>query len=344
MLTAVLVGCGRMSRAWLEAARKVDGLRLVGFVDIDIAQAEERARESGLTNAAVGTDLAAILAVAKPDIVFDVAVPQARRQVVETAFAHGCHVLTEKPMAIDRDDAQAILLAATRSGRLHAVVQNRRYLAAVRRIRRFLDSGALGRPTSIHCDFFLAPHFGGFREAIDHVLLLDMAIHTFDVARYVINGTPKTVFCTEWEPVNSWYKGGSSAVAIFQMEGGTMFNYRGSWCAAGLKTSWESSWRIVCERGALTWDGFDELMAERITGEREALFDLTEMVEVPALDPRDRIGGHLGIIEEFVDAIRTGREPETRGADNIKSLAMVFAAIESAGSGRQVAVEICRET
>jgi predicted dehydrogenase len=243
-------------------------------------------------------------------------------------------------MAIDRDDARAILLAAKQSGRLHAVVQNRRYLAAVRRIRRFLDSGALGRPTSIHCDFFLAPHFGGFREAIDHVLLLDMAIHTFDVARYIIAGTPKTVFCTEWEPANSWYKSGSSAAAIVQMEGGAIFNYRGSWCATGLKTSWESSWRIVCERGALTWDGFDGLMAERTRGQREDLFDLTEMVEVPALDPRDRIGGHLGIIEEFVDAIRTGREPETHGSDNIKSLAMVFAAIESANSGRRVAVEI----
>jgi predicted dehydrogenase len=340
MLTAVLVGCGRMSRTWLEAVRKLEGLQLVGLVDIDVVQAEERARDYGLTDAVVGADLAAILSATKPDIVFDVAVPQVRRQVVETAFAHGCHVLTEKPMAIDRDDARAILLAANGSGRLHAVVQNRRYLATVRRIRRFLDSGALGRPTSIHCDFFLAPHFGGFREAIDHVLLVDMAIHTFDVARYIIDGTPKTVFCTEWEPVNTWYKSGSSAVAIFQMEGGAVFNYRGSWCAAGLKTSWESSWRIICERGALTWDGFDGLVAERTMGEREGLFDLTEMVEVPALDRRDRVGGHLGIIEEFVDAIQTGREPETRGADNIKSLAMVFAAIESATSGRRVAVEI----
>lgn len=340
MLTAVLVGCGAMSRAWLEALRKLEGVRLVGLVDIDLVRAEERARDYGLTDAVVGADLAAILSTTKPDIVFDVAVPQARRQVVETAFAHGCHVLTEKPMAIDRDDARAILLAANRSGRLHAVVQNRRYLAAVRRIRRLLDSGALGRPTSIHCDFFIAPHFGGFREAIDHVLLIDMAIHTFDVARYIIDGTPKTVFCTEWEPVNSWYKSGSSAIAIFQMEGGAIFNYRGSWCAAGLKTSWESSWHIICERGALTWDGFDGLVAERTTGEREGLFDLTEMVEVPALDPRDRIGGHFGVIQEFVDAIRTGRKPETCGADNIKSLAMVLAAIESAGSARQVAVEI----
>ncbi len=70
------------------------------------------------------------------------------------------------------------------------MIQNRRYIANVRRIRRFLDSGAIGTPTSIHCDFFIAPHFGGFREEMGHVLLLDMAIHTFDAARFMVNGEP----------------------------------------------------------------------------------------------------------------------------------------------------------
>jgi predicted dehydrogenase len=37
------------------------------------------------------------------------------------------------------------------------------YHAGVRRIRRFIDSDVIGRPTSIHCDFFLAPRFSGFR-------------------------------------------------------------------------------------------------------------------------------------------------------------------------------------
>ena len=74
------------------------------------------------------------------------------------------------------------MVARARAARLHAVVQNRRYLAGVRRIARVLDSGAIGALTSIHCDFFLAPHFGGFREEMDHVLLIDMAIHTFDAA------------------------------------------------------------------------------------------------------------------------------------------------------------------
>jgi len=338
MLTAALVGCGAMSARWLEAIAKIDGLRLVGLVDVDAERARARAAEFKLDDAAIGADLVAILAATRPDIVFDVVTPQARRQVAMTAFAAGCHLLSEKPLAVSLEDARAILDAARRHGRLHAVVQNRRYVANVRRLKRLLASGALGRLTSLHADFFVAPHFGGFREAMDHVLLLDMAIHTFDVARYLAGQRPRSVYCCEWEPAGSWYRSGSSAAAFFEFEGGAVFNYRGSWCAVGLRTSWESRWRLVCERGTVAWDGLDHLSAERMTGAREGLFDLVEPVEVPPLDPADRVGGHLGIIEDFIAAVRTGGEPETCGTDNVNSLAMALAAVESASTGRRVAV------
>jgi len=68
--------------------------------------------------------------------------------------------------------------------------------------------------------------------------------------------------------------------------------------------------------------------------------DVVEPVDVPPLDPRDRVGGHLGVIQDFVAAVRDGSEPETRGTDNIKSLAMVFGAIDSAETGRRIAITI----
>ncbi|MBZ9741712.1 MULTISPECIES: Gfo/Idh/MocA family protein [unclassified Mesorhizobium] len=338
MMNVVLVGCGAMSRQWLDAASRIDGLAIVGLVDLDAERAQARAAEYGLANAVIGTSLDAVLDQTTPDAVFDVVVPAARRDVAFSAFAHHCHLLTEKPLADSPENARAIVEAARSAGRVHAVVQNRRYVANVRRIRRFLESGAIGPATSIHADFFIGPHFGGFREEMDHVLLLDMAIHTFDAARYMVAGEPAGVFCQEWEPAQSWYRQGSSASAVFDLGGGKVFTYAGSWCAAGFRTSWEGSWRIVGERGSLTWDGHDGLKAEAVVSGRDGLMDKTEPVEVPALDPSDRVGGHLGIIRDFMHAIETGTEPETRGADNIKSLAMVFGAIESAETGRRVAI------
>ena len=338
MINAVLVGCGAMSKHWLDAVRQIDGLAIVGLVDLDAERAKARALEYGLDSAIIGTSLDAVLDQTRPDAVFDVVVPAARRDVAFVAFAHNCHLLTEKPLADTPDNARAIIEAAHQAKRVHAVVQNRRYVANVRRIRRFLDSGAIGKPTSIHADFFVAPHFGGFREEMAHVLLLDMAIHTFDAARYMVAGEPASVYCQEWEPANSWYRQGSSASAVFDLGDGKVFTYAGSWCADGFRTSWEGSWRIVAERGSLLWDGHDGLKAEVVASGRDGIIDKTQPIEVPPLDPADRVDGHLGLIKDFMRAIETGTEPETRGADNIKSLAMVFGAIESAEAGRRVAI------
>ncbi len=336
-----LVGCGAMSRAWLQAAAKIRDLRIVGLADLDTERAKSRAAEFYLKEADIVSDVHVLIAASRPDLIFDVVVPAARHQVVSAGLAAGCHVLSEKPMAETLADARDLVERARAAGRIHAVVQNRRYLPGVRRIARALRAGAIGPVTSIHADFFLAPHFGGFREEMDHVLLLDMAIHGFDALRCMTGLAASGVYCREWNPPNSWYRQGSSAAAIFELENGAVFIYRGSWCAAGLGTSWECAWRFVGAKGALTWDGADQIRIEALgSGERKGLFDPLEAFEPPPLAPEDRVDGHFGVLSDFVSAVQSGTEPETVGHDNIRSLAMVFGAIESAHAGRRVEIVI----
>ncbi len=337
MVDAVLVGCGAMSKAWLEAARRIDGLSIVGLVDLDLDRARTRAAEYGLDGVAIADSLDAILDGRGADVVFDVVVPAARLSVARAAFAHGCHLLSEKPLAASLDEARAIVAAAREADRVHAVAQNRRYHPGVRRIRRLIRSGALDRPTSVHSDFFLGPHCGGFREETEHVLLVDMAIHTFDAARAMTGLEGERVYCRGWDPVNSWYRHGSSTAAMFDMGGGAVFTYRVSWCSEGSPTSWEASRRIIGERGSLTWDGFDAIRAEALDGDaRDDRFARTKPIEVPPLDPADRVDGHLGVMQDFLAAVEGGPPPETAG--NLKSLAMVFGAVASAEAGRPVAI------
>lgn len=338
-LRAALIGCGQMSRAWLQAAAGIEGLDIVGLADLEEDRARGRATEFGLANAVIASDLTSLLAQAKPDLLFDIVVPVARHGVVAQALAAGCHVLSEKPMANSMAEARDLVKQAAVAGRVHAVVQNRRYLSAIRRIARLVASGAIGDITSVHADFFLAPHFGGFREAMDHVLLLDMAIHAFDAMRCMTGLSPTQVYCREWDPKLSWYRQGSSALACFDLPGGALFTYRGSWAAEGIRTSWEGAWRIVGTRGSLAWDGHDDIRAE-IAGERTELLAPLTPVTVPGPSPDDRVGGHQGVITDFVAAIRAGTEPETVGHENIRSLVMVFGAIESAGKGGTVELVI----
>ena len=337
-LRASLIGCGAMSRAWLAAAARIEGLEVVGLADLDPARARSRASEFALPDALVTTDVKTLLAETRPDILFDVVVPTARHAIVSAGLDAGCHVLSEKPMAETLHEARDLVSRAEAAKRLHAVVQNRRYLAGVRRIAGVLASGAIGALTSVHADFFLAPHFGGFREAMDHVLLLDMAIHSFDAMRCMTGLGAEGVYCREWNPENSWYRQGSSAIAIFDLAGGAVFTYRGSWCADGLRTSWECGWRFVGVKGSLLWDGHDDIRIETATGARSGLFDDVVGLAVPPLDPADKIGGHFGVMQDFIAAVRGGGAPETNGRDNIKSLAMALGAIQSAEQGRRVEI------
>jgi predicted dehydrogenase len=336
-LRAVMVGCGGMSRAWLSAAQQMDDLEVVGLVDIVEDQACKRAEEFELRTALVGSDLKAVLARVGADVVFDCTVPEAHTEVTLTALRKGCHVLGEKPMADSMANARRAVRAAEKAGKIYAVIQNRRYMENIRRLRRLLASGAIGQLTTVNCDFYIGAHFGGFRDRMEHVLLLDMAIHTFDQARLLTGADPVSVYCREWNPAGSWYDHDAAAVALFELSGGVVYTYRGSWCAEGLNTSWESQWRMIGSEGSVTWDGGEGITAQKVA-KRGGFFSEMEALEIPLLDPQERIGGHAGLIREFVDCVKQGKTPETVCTDNIKSLAMVFGAIESARKGRSVPI------
>lgn len=335
----VLCGCGAMAKGWLRAVQSTlelkDSLQIVGLVDLNADVARALATEFGLSGAVIGTDLPSVLEETQADILFDVVIPAARHSVVTTALAHGCHVLSEKPMANSMEEAADLIQAAAKAGKIHSVVQNRRFISGVRRMRRLVDSGVIGDITAVHCDFFIGPHFGGFREQMDNVLLLDMAIHTFDAARYVSGKTPLSVYCLETNPPGSWYAHGACANAVFRFSDDVVFTYRGSWCAEGERTSWESAWRIVGTKGMLTWDG-EETFKASVAGQENGLLRGFQPVEVPAPLKPEETHGHASVLADFLEAIRTGRAPETAGEDNIRSLAMVFGAIESARSGNSV--------
>lgn len=332
-----------MAKGWLRALQSASDLsrevEIVGLVDLDPAMAKALAAEFALDDVIIGTDLASVIEATRANMVFDVVVPSARFHVVSTALKLGCHVLSEKPLATSMDEAKSLLGLAAETGRVHAVVQNRRFISGVRRLRRAIEDGLIGDVSGIHCDFFLAPHFGGFREEMDNVLLLDMAIHTFDAARFVSGKQPLSVYCVESNPLGSWYAHGASANAIFKLSGGAVFTYRGSWCAEGRRTSWESAWRLVGSKGMITWDG-EEGFEATVAGNEPGLLRGQQVVPVPSAPNEDETHGHQSVLAEFIDAVKSGRKPETVSDDNINSLSMVLGAIESARTGLPVSISV----
>ncbi len=342
-LKAVIVGCGGMAEQWLKSAVQMPDIQLVGFVDVNVAAAEAR-RDQFAPDALASSDLAAVLRQTHADMVFDVAIPEAHHTVTLTALAHGCHVLGEKPLANSMAEAREMVAAAEKAGKLFAVIQNRRYMEPIQRLREFLATGQLGQLTTVNCDFYIGAHFGGFRDRMRHVLLLDMAIHTFDQARFLTQTDPQAVlFAKEWNPAGSWYDHDASAIAVFEMGsrpghtigGNVIYTYRGSWCAEGVGTTWEADWRIIGTQGSLRWNGGDQMQIE-LVDETGGFHSKVKTIDLPSLRDSSKTQGHRSLIAEFVECVRAEKVPNTVASDNIKSLSMVFGAIESATLGKRV--------
>ncbi len=332
-----IVGCGGMSTVYLDILKSEPDTRVVGMADITPGQAAKRAQEYAVQDAVTGEDFREVLEKSRPDVVFDLTVPSAHEAVTVEALRRGCHVLGEKPLADGMEQARRMVKAAGESGKIYAVMQNRRYDRNLQRMKAFLETGRIGAVDSVHCDFFVAPRFGGFRAEMDHVLLLDMAVHHFDAARCVTGADAVSVQCHEWNPRSSWYRHGASVSASFQMSDGSVYTYRGSWCADGFPTSWECDWRVIGAEGTVRWDGGAGLSAQVFDGLEGCMGKYAD-VAIPDRAFPGREGGHPACVKDFLCCVRTGRVPQTVCTDNIRTLAMVFAAIESAETGRSVTV------
>ena len=215
-----------------------ENVDIAAVVDLNPERAKAQVAKYGIETK-VSDNLDDVLRRVKADFVVDLTIPEAHYAVtLRVRWRAGFHVIGEKPMASNMDEARRMVQTAEKTGRLYMVSQSRRWNPLHDRVRRTVTGGALGTLTTINCDFYLGAHFGGFRDEMDSPLILDMSIHHFDLARFMTGADPVAVYALEFNPAGSWYKGDVAASCIFEMSNGVVFTYRGSWCAEGCHTSW----------------------------------------------------------------------------------------------------------
>jgi predicted dehydrogenase len=334
----VLAGCGSMANTWVSYALERADCEIVALVDINAANATALEDRHGLS-CPIFSDITEAIRSSGANLVFDVTIPEAHEAIVTAAVTAGCDVFGEKPLAASMAAATRMVGAARDAGKIFAVMQNRRYLKTTRAMRDLVQSGAIGTLGMLNADFFIGAHFGGFRDAMDSPLLLDMAIHTFDGARFMGGADPVSVYCHEFNPAGSWYAGNAAAICIFEMSDGSVFSYRGSWCAEGAATTWEADWRATGSKGTAIWRGEEAPYAEVVRDPQQTGFTRDTKRLGAELNWAGR-EGHAGCLDEMFAALIAGTEPQTICTDNIKSLAMVFGALESARTGTKISLEL----
>lgn len=316
-LRTLVVGAGGMGRGWINAITAHPGAVLVGVVDIDTARAAEAAASAGggiPVFAGLDAALDAGLAI---ELLVDVTVPEAHHPVTLAALRAGIPVLGEKPAAATLAEAIQLAAASELADVPFVVSQNRRYEPNAQSARAAIR--LVGAPGLVDISFAKAPHFGGFREEMEHVLLLDMSIHHFDYLRHALGDDPVVeVYCDEFNPAWSWFAHGAATTLMLRFASGARATYTASWCSPGAETSWNAHWRFSGPAGTVVWDG-DNAPVVDIPNDASVL--------APVVDGPTGLTASLTLM---VEHLRGGPEPTTMVRDNVSSLALVFAAIESA--------------
>jgi predicted dehydrogenase len=210
------------------------------------------------------------------------------------------------------------------------VSQNYRFFPAPRTIASMVHESALGRLFEVSIDFRRwsppDPNGRGRHHLEEQPLLVDMSIHHFDLLRLILSREPQRIYCEAWNPEWTAFSGPSVAVASIVFEGGVVVSYRGSWISASPITPWAGEWRMEFENGEVTWTSAadsDVTQDQVIVRMRDGA---TRTVNLPT---GSRTGG-FGTLTEFASAIQSGREPETSGRNNLGTIALMEAAVESA--------------
>jgi len=323
-IRVIQVGVGGMGNVWIQTVQNARGVSHAALVDTDAEVLRAQMQRCGLDASHCYSDLATALGREQADALINVTPPQFHEEVCCRALEAGLPVLTEKPLSDNMASARRIVASAQQAGRALMVAQNYRYQAFAPTLRRLIASGEMGAPGQVHVSFAKGPHFGGFREEMDHPLIVDMAIHHFDMLRSFLGADPIAVSGRSWNPTWSWFRGDASTALQFAFEGNVHASYTGSWCSTGAETSWNADWRIECEGGVYTASN-DRLYRAATGAEPQSI----------ELDPLP-LARQDYLLEAFRRAVTEGTTPETTGEDNLKSLGMVFGAVEAVSTGEIV--------
>lgn len=330
----ILAGCGTISEQWFDYIVKRDDCRFVAIVDKNL-EAAKKAIETYSLDCPAYTSVEEAFEKEKGNLFIDLTYVTVHHDVVTLALKKGYDVLGEKPMAFTVEQVNSMLKAVEESGKRYIIMQNRRYIDQVQKLRALIQSGKLGDPVYVCGDIFVAADMKSIRNSLKYPQLQDNNIHAFDQARYLVKGKPVSVYYHSFNPKGSKYVGDAACSATFEFEDGCVFNFRGYNGAEGCHTTWDHDWRIVCEKGTALWPGKDDVRIE-YTDEPGTYIYHEDTIKRPEI----ALNQHGTALADMFDALITGRTAQTECWDNVYSIGMVLASVKSAEEGRKIGIRV----
>ncbi|PZC46129.1 MAG: putative dehydrogenase [Chloroflexi bacterium] len=308
-LRIAIVGCGAIAElGHIPAALRSDKVTLVALVDADLGRAARLAERFGVSRTetsieSVKSDVDALVIATPPHI---------RKTLAFEALSHGLHLLCEKPLANNAQDAEQIAKRAEEAGRILAMAHTHRFLSNRSYVQNLLQSGELGRVRRVLIEQGEPaswPTLSGYtyrRDMVPGGVLLDEGIHPLDMLLWWF-GEPEGL-SYEDDSVG----GLESNVRLgLQFAGGTEANVRLSrTCLL------PNLIKLEGERAEVTIPIYNEA----VVGIKRDGRNTNKKVAKRSRDYVDSVAAQL---EDFAECIETGQRPKATAEDGLKVVKLI---------------------
>lgn len=345
-----VIGCGVIGRVHLKCLSKIPSAKIAAVADIREEAAKEVAQQFNVPK--VYTNPEDLLSDPEVDAVILAFQTAGRAQVAISAFARGKHVLVEKPVAMNAEEAKQMIAA---KGQLIAgcCSSRHRFLPSFQFVKSFLDSGALGKLRLIRIRAakpdegppkVTPPAWRLRRDLNGGGILMNWGCYDLDYLLGLFDWKlrPKWVIANMWTvppPFEPHIAPGSDAethvAALLVCEDGLTIAYeRGEY----MPTAPEDGWEIIGDKGSLRF----KMIPEK--GKVITFYEAsTEEGVVPKVvwqgdETWDMV--HEGVVNDFVQSVMENRQPATTLEQALLVQQITDAIYASATKGEPIHVRI----
>lgn len=344
MLQVGVIGCGRIAQTrHLPEYAENANVKIAGVVDLNMHRAKEIAHKY---QAKAYASYQELLGISGIDAISVCTFNNTHAEIAIAALNAGKHVLCEKPMATNLQEAEAMVAAAKKSEKFLMIAQNQRLTTAHVRARQLMEAGEIGTLLTFRTAF---GHPGPETWTIDPGkniwffdqkravmgVMADLGIHKTDLIQYltgqtVVEATAKLVALDKKNEDGTLIHVDDNAMCIYLLDGGALGTMTASWTYCAKE---DNSTVLYGTKGELRiYDDPQHSLVLRQTGKEPVYID------VDAMQTNDGKQSKTGVIDLFVNSVAKGDHTPMSGENVISAMRAVFAAIESSKTGRAVSV------
>lgn len=336
-----IIGCGTISEWHARAINAIDGIYLVGVTDVNQNSREKFAKKYGVR---AFDSFEQMLECNEVDVVCICTPSGLHAPLAIQAAQSGKHIIVEKPMAINLEEADRMIQACEENNVKLSVISQLRFTKAISKLKDAVDKGLLGKLImgNIYMKYYRSQEYydsSGWRgtwKMDGGGALMNQGIHGIDLLQYVM-GKVKTVFAHAKTLARN-IEVEDSAVAVLEFENGALGTIQGT---TSIYPGFPRVLEINGDKGSIALQE-DSIVKWIIEGQEthEGIIDGEDANKYKSASDPTQFGieGHILQIKDMAHAIWEDRKPLVDQYEGRKPIEIIMAIYESSKTGKLVTI------